>query len=234
MSSPARRERSREAGSIYVYALVDQKLQRMKLHARTIESVAAGDMFALAERTDRTLPISEGMLREQHDIILKLAERAPAILPARFGSLVTEDELQQIVALRAQQLRAAFDLVRGRQQMTVRLVGAAEPVQPSARHAAAAATGSGARYLAERRTAAGYPLPDAVERLARAVRSIVVAEKTEPGRDGVRAVLYHLIDRGQSAKYCRMLARAGAGVDPFAVKVTGPFPPFAFVPELLG
>jgi Gas vesicle synthesis protein GvpL/GvpF len=234
MRAPANRERLRDAGAIYVYALVDRKLPRMRINGRTIESVAADDVFALAERTDRTPPISEEGLREQHDIILKLAERAPAILPARFGSLVAEEELQKIVALRAVQLHTAFDLVRGRQQMTVRLIGATETARRSRSHNATVVSGHGARYLAERRRAAGYPLPDAVLRLNAAVRSMVFAEKSEPGRGGVRAMVYHLIERGQSADYSRRLARVAADVEPFAVAVSGPFPPFAFAPELLG
>lgn len=224
----------REAPTIYVYALVDRKLARTKLHGRPIESVAAGDLFALAQRTDRMPPISEDALREQHDIILQLAARVPAILPARFGSLVDEQELHKIATLRSAQLRAALDLVRGREQMTVRLMGAAETAENPARTATGVAAGPGLRYLEERRAAAGYPLPDAAERLSAAVRSLVSAEKAEPGQGGVRAMVYHLIDRGQSAAYCRALARAAADVAPFAVKVTGPFPPFAFAPELFG
>ena len=234
MTPPSRREHSGEAGSLYVYALVDRKLPRVKIHGRTIESVAVGDVYALSLRTERAPAISEEMLREQHDIIMQLAERAPAILPARFGSLVAEEEMHKIVALRASQLHAAFDQVRGREQMTVRLMGGADLVDRMVRQPARAAAGPGARYLAERRTAAGYPLPDAAERLAAAVRPMVFAEKAEPGLGGVRAVLYHLIERGRSAPYCRTLARAAAGVQPLSVKVTGPFPPFAFAPELLG
>ena len=234
MSARGRRERRRDAGSLYVYALVDRKQPRMRLHGRTIESVAVGGVFALARRAERIPPFSEATLREQHDIVRKLAERAPAILPARFGSLVDEEELQTIVELRDAQLQAAFDLVRGRQQMTVRLIGVDERPQHPSQEAGARAAGPGARYLEDRRAAAGYPLPFAAERLVAAVRSLLAAEKAEPGGDDVRAMLYHLIDRGRSGTYCRRLARAAADVEPFVVRVTGPFPPFAFAPELLG
>jgi len=233
MSPPSRRSRFGKAGSLYVYALVDRRLPRVKVHGRTIESVAIGDVYALAQRTDRRPPVSEEMLRQQHDIILQLADRAPAILPARFGSIVGEAELRKIVAARAVQLNAAFDLVRGREQMTVRLIGGAEAVNRPARQAAVVAAGPGARYLEERRNAAGYPLPEAAAQLTAAVRSMVFAERAEPGQGGVRAMLYHLIERDRSGTYCRALARAAANVEPFTVKVTGPFPPFAFAPELL-
>jgi hypothetical protein len=207
----------------------------VRLHGRTISCVPVGDIFAMAQRADRAPAISEDALREQHDIVLRLAGRANAILPARFGSLVDEDELRRIVILRAVRLTAAFGLVRGREQMTVRLLGdPAGDERTAARAAPAARGGPGARYLEERRAAAGYPLPDAVAQLTAAVRNMVGAEKAEPGQGEVRAMLYHLIDRGRSAAYRRALAGAAPEVEPFTIRVTGPWPPFAFAPELLG
>lgn len=230
-----RRSPSGKASRLYVYALVDRRLPRVKLHGRTIDCVPVGHIFALAQRTDRAPAISEDVLLEQHDVVLALAARARAILPARFGSIVDEEELRRIVVLRAAQLTAAFELVRGREQMTVRLLGNADGIEPRAHRTGAATEGGpGARYLHERRVAAGYPLPDAVPRLTAAVRHLIVAEKAEPGQSGVGAMLYHLIERGRSAGYCRALASAAADVEPFTVKVTGPWPPFAFAPELLG
>lgn len=227
--------RSGSAGRLYVYALVDRRLPRVRLHGRTITCVPVGDIFAMAQRTDRAPAISEDALREQHDIVLRLAGRANAILPARFGSLVDEDELRRIVILRGVRLTAAFGLVRGREQMTVRLLGDSGGDERTAERAAPAAGGGpGARYLEERRAAAGYPLPDAVAHLTAAVRNMVGAEKAEPGQGGVRAMLYHLIERGRSAAYRRALAGAATEVGPFTIRVTGPWPPFAFAPELLG
>jgi hypothetical protein len=221
---------------LYVYALVDRKLPRLKLHGRTIEAVPVGDLYAIARRTDQTPAISEEALREQYDVVLELTQRTPAILPARFGSLVDRGELARIVTLRHAQFMAALDLVRDRAQMTVRLVRTATAADLAApgRDVPARALGPGARYLDGRRAAAGYPLPDAVERLTAAVRQLIVADKAEPGRGDVRAILYHLIERAASAPYRRVLAAAAADDGSYSVSVTGPWPPFAFVPELLG
>ena len=230
-----RRSRSGAAGSLYVYALVDGRLPRVKLHGRTIECVPVGDIFALAQRIPRAPAISEDALLEQHDVVVQLARRARAILPARFGSLLDEKELRRVVVLRAAQLSDAFDLVRGREQMTVRLLGVATESEPPSRRAGVATeAGLGTRYLQERRAAAGFPLPDAVPRLTAAVRDMIFAEKAEPGQGGVRAMVYHLIERGRGAGYSHALTRAAAEMAPFVVKVTGPWPPFAFAPELLG
>lgn len=218
---------------LYVYALVDERLPRASVHGHRIESVAVGGIYALAERTDRMPPVSEEALREQHAIVMRLAERAHAILPARFGSLLEDDELARVVAHRRDRLQAALDLVRDREQMTVRLIGATDRT-PQTEAPAKSGASAGTRYLEQRRAAAGYPLPDAVARLSASMRADVVAEKAEPGRHGVRAVLYHLIQRGTSAAYCGRLAQVSSGAAPFEVTVSGPWPPFAFTPELLG
>jgi hypothetical protein len=219
-------------GRLYVYALADERLRKTTLQGHTIEALRVGGIYALAERTEDVPAVSEENLRAQHAIVIELARRVSAILPARFGSLVDRDELEQIVALRGAILHEALELVRGREQMTVRLIGddavavaAAEPRTE---------TGAGKRYLEMRRAAAGYPLPEAVDRLARALEPHVAAHRAEPGAGTVRAVLYHLIPRGGSAEYRRELERAAPSAAPFSPSVSGPWPPFAFAPELLG
>ncbi len=215
----------------YVYALVDEKMSKQRVRGHTIESVPTGAVFALAERADSMPELSQDALIEQHAIVIELAKRASAILPARFGSLVKNDELQRVVRMQGTPLREAFDLVRGCEQMTVRLVGGGEPTEAVV--AAPVAVSPGIRYLEQRRAAAGYPLPDEVNRLSEAVKGIVRAERSEPGQGDVRATMYHLIRRGTRRAYLRAITAMAGGLLPYTVKVTGPFPPFAFAPELL-
>lgn len=217
---------------LYVYALVDRELPRVRVSGHAIETFALGGLHAAAERTERAPEITERNLCEQHEIVVDLAARVPAILPARFGALVDREELERILSARHAQLAAALALVRGREQMTIRLIGD-EPGAGPRPSSPDAGAGPGAQYLDKRRAAAGYPLPDAVERLHAAVRTLIAAARAEPGRGGVRAMVYHLIERGSSARYCRALAEASAEASPFVVKVSGPFPPFAFAPEML-
>ncbi len=226
------RQTSARGRRLYVYAIVDCRLPRLRIAGRTLETVPVGDLYAIAQRVGQAPPISEQALRDQYDIVVELTACAPAILPARFGALLDPGELTRIVTLRHQQLALALDLVRNREQMTVRLIAAVPEEVSAGRRMVPAAAGPGTHYLEERRTAAGYPLPAAAAKLTEAVRQLVVAEKAEPGDGDVRAMLYHLIDRRSTAAYCRALFAAAATVE-FSVKVTGPWPPFAFVPELL-
>ena len=91
---------------IYVYALVDGAFPPIRRHGRTIEVVeidGAGGVFAAVERSDQLPAVSEAALEVQHDLVTCIAAVADAILPARFGSLVDEVELEQLVALRMTQ-----------------------------------------------------------------------------------------------------------------------------------
>ena len=216
---------------LYVYALADERVRTLALHGHTIEAVKIGGIYALAERADRMPDLSEASLREQHAIVIELARRASAILPARFGALVDRGELEQIVGLRRDTLRDALTLVRGREQMTVRLIG--DDGSPKTAGSAGAPYGAGTRYLAERRAAAGYPLPDAVARLNAAMTDQICAARAEPGNGRERAVVYHLIEQSTSAAYRRRLARAAQDTAPFSLEASGPWPPFAFAPELV-
>lgn len=218
--------------SWYVYALVDEKVPARRIRGRSIHAVAAGGVFAMAERAAAAPALSEETLVRQHEIVTALANRSSAILPARFGSLLADDELRRVIDLQRDRIREAFDLVRGCEQMTLRLIG------EGARDVPAAAAGAGAgppgtRYLKQRRAAAGYPLPRAVSRISKALRPFVQAERSEPGQGGVRAMMYHLIRRGRTRAYVEAVAGVSDAVLPYTVKVTGPFPPFAFAPELL-
>ena len=219
-------------GRLYVYALADERVRKTTLQGHAIDAVLVGGIYALAERTEHAPAVSEENLRAQHAIVIELARRVSAILPARFGSLVDRGELEQIVALRGPTLHEALDLVRGREQMTVRLIG--DETIASAAAERRTETGAGKRYLQMRRAAAGYPLPDAVGRLTRALEPRVAAHRAEPGDGRVRAIVYHLIARGGSAAYRRELERAAPSAAPFSPSVSGPWPPFAFAPELLG
>jgi hypothetical protein len=215
----------------YVYALTDTAVPRLRVGGRTIEAVRAGDLYAAVARMNALPAVSEETLAEQHAIVARVFARADAILPMRFGALVDTEELERFVSLHHAALAAALDLVRRREQMTVRVFGPPVP----ARVGAAPRTTSGTEYLRSRRDAAQpVPLPDAAATLRRSVRPLVAAERTASGEGRVRATLWHLIERGRSDSYRMAIARAARGVpSTFQVVVSGPWPPFAFAPELL-
>jgi len=194
--------------------------------------VKADAVYAAVERLDERPAISEAALRAQHEIVARIAAKVDAILPARFGSLVELEELERVVALRREAIRDALTLVRGRTQMTVRVFDAEAhaAVAPLA-HAATQAT-SGTEYLHARRQAAVRAQPQAVAAIAAAVKDIVAAERSEAGQGRVAATVYHLVEHARVDKYRKRIARIPSGPDRQTLSVSGPWPPFAFVPEL--
>jgi hypothetical protein len=191
-----------------------------------LEMMNVAGVYAVVERLDEAPAVTEQTLREQHAIVVRLAKGAPAILPARFGSLVERDELSRIIARRRAVLRRAFAMVRGKQQMTVRVFGPAE------RPRASRQSSSGTEYLLGR-AAARPRLPAIARTISAAVRPLVGGEHIDAGQGGIRVTLNHLVQRGRVPRYRSLVEAAIADTDPDATVVTsGPWPPFAFAPDL--
>lgn len=204
---------------LYVYALTSSPVNAWTEKGRTIDSVRIGEVFAVCERRSALPPLTEEELRRQHSIVLRIADAAPAVLPARFGSLVDDVELEAIVRQRPEAFRAALDLVRGNAQMTIRVaVKAPAGVRGGTPE-------SGRAYLEQRLKRASPVLPAHVNASLDAVRPFVLDERRKSSDAGMVTV-YQLVGRGDVVKYKKRFE----GVH--GIQVTGPWPPFAFVPEL--
>jgi hypothetical protein len=212
---------------LYVYAFSGAPIEPFRLGGRGVRSVAMGGIHVVADRTVPSQGASEHSLRRQHAIVEAIARRSDAVLPARVGSLIDGAELLARIIRKKEMLQAALEMVRGREQMTLRLAG----VRMSGRPAAVAAA-SGTAYL-EARRAATAPPAELLGIVRELVASLVHGERIQPARGVLPAALFHLITKGHAVEYRRRIegARALAGARP---QVTGPWPPFAFTPELSG
>jgi hypothetical protein len=211
--------------TLYVYAFTSSPIVPFSLGGRRIRSL---DIEGIHVVIDRALPAertSEASLRRQHAIVEAIAARADAVLPARAGSAIDDGALRARIASGKATLATALDLVRGREQMTLRLAAAPLP-------APSAAATSGTAYLQARRAAAAPP-GEWLALVRSLVAGLVHGEHVQPARGVVPAAVFHLIQKGDAAEYRRRIegAPALAGARP---QVTGPFPPFAFTPELAG
>ncbi len=216
-----------DVASFYVHALTDKPARSWTESGRRIQSVAIGKVFAVGERRAQAPELSESELRFQHAVVVHVASRVPAVLPARFGALVDDEALERILRARESTVREAMTLVRGKVQMTLRTV-------PGGRNAAGTGRGSGAdegapvsgkQYLERRRKAASTRLPPRVENLIARAAAYVDAERREITPAGTIAV-YHLLKRTDVDEYRTALEELRG------VTLSGPWPPFAFVPEL--
>jgi hypothetical protein len=216
---------------LYVFALTGASLPPWTAAGAELVSVDLDGIHAISERRDEPPAISEETLRRQHDIVSQIAARADAVLPARFGALVSEAELRHLVDLRREVIRRSLILVKGRQQMTVRILASAAAHRGKL---PARAASSGTEYLNERRAAAsGRALPG-VDILQGAVRDVISADRVDPGKGRVVATLYHLIVSGTDPVYRERIEAVVPKLAPMTAMVTGPWAPFAFAPELVG
>jgi len=225
----------------YVYALIDFRGPSARpggsrlppsfhVDGHRIDLIEVGGVWAAIEEIDEPPELSEQSLRSQHRVAVVLAHRFDATLPARFGAVVDRLELARIVTARRQRIQRAFEAVRGRAQMTLRVFGPG----PMADRRSVRPPRTGTDYLQGRREAARARLPVAGAAIRRAVRPLVQRERVEAGRGLVQTTVHHLIQRSRAAEYKSLVRRALAKQQSTGqIVVSGPWPPFAFVPALL-
>ena len=197
-------------------------------NGRTLKQVACGPIAAVVREVTGPPAPSPAQLRRYDREMRELVERFPALLPARFATVMPEEELMFILSSRRREFQRALSHVRGRSQMTVRIVnGAPERRQGSV----AAGPGrrnamSGREYLRVRaREAAARRVVPGFEPVRTAIARWIRDERIEH-RGGV-STIYHLIPRASSTRYRQALRDAAAAAGLPAV-VSGPWPPYAF------
>jgi hypothetical protein len=225
--------------AVYVYAIVRRPIRFRTTSGdrNRLRSIAAGGVAAIAaDRRDRPNP-TEQSLREHDAVVRRIARSAPAVLPVRFGTILPTDEaLEDALKSGAAALRKALTLVNGREQMTLRVFGRAanDAVTPARdERQAGAQARPGTRYLTgiARQQARRRSAPE-LKPLNRRLAPIVAAERIARHDTGpLLLTAYHLIPRGAARRY-----RAALGTHALAlglrITVSGPWPPYAFAPEL--
>jgi hypothetical protein len=220
-----RRETASRDEKLDVYALAAGPVpQRVRVGRASLRVIFVGPVAAIAG-PPLSAPTVEDALRQQHAIVLALADRFDPLLPARFGSRMTHARIDAAIRGSADVVMRALNHVRGRRQMTVRLIGPERPERSEKPPA------TGTSYLAARRAAHAVPAEGAP--LQQAVAPFVVDERIQPGRGGVRSTLFHLVSRDDVERYERAVEASAPHLSPWRAVVSGPWPPFAFAPELV-
>jgi hypothetical protein len=196
----------------------------------------AGLLAVVGEMAARPA-VTAAALARHDETVRRLANRIPALLPARFGEWLPDSRaLAESLAPRAGEITRALILVEGCVQMTLRVFG--EPAVPEVASTASVeetpAGGPGTRYLAARRRAANPGIP-AVAALRRALRPLVRAERIERHEKGqLLASVHDLVVRAEAPGYRRIVEGAAGELAGRKVTVSGPWPPYAFAPGGLG
>lgn len=214
----------------HVYAIVSARgPSSVHTHASgRLEVIPQGSLAAVVRLQPRVQRPSPAQLRRYESTVRELSETFPALLPARFGTVMAVEELAFVLSSRAVALSRALSNVRGRTQMTIRIVGGAMDARETRRRAAAAQppARSGREYLRARlRESAARQRVAGFEPVRSAVARWVRDERVEH-RDSVSTV-YHLIPRAAAERYRNASQRAASAAGLSAV-VSGPWPPYAF------
>jgi hypothetical protein len=237
----------------YVFALVDAipdgRAGRGLTGALSLRKLPAG--FVVVERRADVPPVEFGSLKKHQDVVARLATQVPAILPVRFGTLLETGHLEEALQERDEEILEAFDLVRGRVQFTWRIAGrrkapgglpaVALPARRSLGGVGAKAGGgssdvggqlkSGTAYLRQAARAANPAPPAAFRALRTKLSPLTDRQRYQPATPAIPEAVYHLVEQRNVNRY---VAAAGAlkKTSP-QFTVSGPFPPFAFAPEIL-
>jgi hypothetical protein len=217
-------------GSWYVYALAGRGLPaRLRVRGHSLRVLSLGAADVVVERQRGRQPPTTAALEDQHAVVLSLAERSDALLPARFGSLVDEAALRTAIEQHAAAISTGLDLVRGRQQMTVRVFGPPDDRRPPDDRS------TGTAFLHSLRDRARY-VPAEVAAIRGQLGSLAAAERVETGEGGLRVTVFHLVTRGDVETYRRrasvLQSEISVSMSPLRVVVSGPWPAFAFAPDL--
>ena len=224
---------------VCVYALITPSRlpRRVKgVAGEPLRAMTVDGIVAVVGEVRRPPAASTRNLRRFASIIESIAGGASAILPARFGSTFADvTELMLVLRSRRGSIRERLRAVRGRAQMTIRLVGS-DPGDASIRGQTPMVGRSGVRprnkatqgtrylqeQLAKMRTAREIP---ELAPVRAAVRRLVREERVERRRS--IATVHHLIPRAAAGRYGAAVARTAAenGV---RLTVSGPWAPYAF------
>jgi|KBSMisStandDraft_5_1062788.scaffolds.fasta_scaffold53322_3 hypothetical protein len=169
------------------------------------------------------------VLLQRYDALQRtLADRLPAVLPARFGTCVRDAaEAAQVLAAREGELRDALEMVRGGVQMTLRTVER-DGAGTKAEAVLQAPARSGAAYLRSRALAATREGEvAALEPVLAAAKPWIRAQRVE--KRGEVASVFHLVPRERVDAYADAVLAAAAGAR-IEAALSGPFPAYAFTP----
>lgn len=205
--------------SLYLYALVAEPIEPLGtgLAGETLITVDCAPVgFAVCGQMSSEPSATAETLRAHDALVRELAERAHALLPARFGELAEDaDDLRAAVAKQSTALAGALAAVRDREQMTLRIFGDAAPPPPAR---------SGTEYLEQRRAR-----PAVEARVRACLAPLVAAERVERGRPPLHCSLHHLVTRGSADAYRRALEALELG--DARITISGPWVPYAFAPD---
>lgn len=227
--------------SLYLYCLIDDAIAEDVLLSSAPEGIS-GSLVTFYSSADFGLLVSDfagTSVPVTRENVLKHAAVVSAVLPVttplpfRFGTLVTEAELESYLSARAAALRAKQDLVRGCVEMSVKIIWDREwtPEQSAAGKSDKPGTSflvekrseilGGEARAAEAKRIAGW----LAECLGNAVKDLNLKTNTT---EKLLVSAAHLVERGSVERYKAALRSAELERPELHFLASGPWPPYSF------
>ena len=213
---------------LYLYAVVDglgDVAGMTGIRAEPLATLTFEATTVVAGWMADAPPVEREHLASQDAVVRALHARAASLLPMRFGStFATVDAAARAVTTLQSDLQERLERARGRDQMTLRIIGAARDAIPLT--ASTTTAMSGTDYLSARSAKA---TPPELVPLLDALKSLQHATRVEAGRHPeLVATVYQLIDRGRAHEYRAAVEGVRGSLAGRTVRVTGPSPCYAF------
>lgn len=227
--------------TFHVYAIVDLPDEplpdRLGLDDKPLAQIVWRDVGAVVSAHEGAVQPAADQLWRHEEVIESLMGGRTA-LPARFGTLLSRQQLGEILARTYPQLVADLQYVRGHVEIGVRFLAAAEPdiADGTASRGGIAASGpTGTTYLLaklakgrELRNHRDMRLATAREVFAMLSDLATAGRLDEPGDRQVLSAAF-LVAKERVQPFQRAVAQAAQARPQLALLCTGPWPPYSFV-----
>ena len=225
---------------LYVYCLAEG-VDRLNKAPRGVAGTAVQivkfeDLSALVSvcRSD-AFKVTRKNALAHHEVVRSIT-RQTTPLPARFGTLVTVQQLSNYVSTHRQAIKAKLAHVRGGVEMNVRMIGSLAVADMSQESKNENVQGPGTAFLLEKqreilREQAGLAYKKQLSAwLREKLGDLIKEEKISlaPSQTVVLARADHLIERQNVEEYRTKMARAVEERPEIRFMVSGPWPPYSF------
>jgi hypothetical protein len=216
---------------IYVYAIGEAARTALPpgqpgLGGARLRLTTCGDIAAVYSRHRTLRPQPAPRTMWSHEAVVERLMRRAAVLPLRFGTMLGDEQaLRAILAQRHDELIQGLERVRGRVELSLRVLRRADQPRPPEHD-------SGRAYLLARREEhrraerAAREVHEPLATLARDVRL------RAPAPPPALLLAAYLLDEPQVETFKARVVALAAGRDDLSIVGTGPWPPYSFVPEL--
>jgi hypothetical protein len=223
---------------LYVYCLaegVDQLNKTLRgVSGEPVRIAKFEDLSALVSvaRTD-AFKVTRKNALAHHEVVRSITEQTTP-LPARFGTLVTVQQLSNYVSTHRQAIQAKLAHVRGGVEMNVRMIGTITDTTAESKNEIV--SGPGTAFLLEKRKEILRGEAGTAEKqqfsawLREKLGDLIKEEKISivPSRSVVLVRADHLIERGDVQEYRTKMASAVEERPEVRCMVSGPWPPYSF------